>query len=226
MSLGQLVGSSNGIGNCWRYRRPLRRPPRLIARLHVGPPVLTRHSGAATTASPEQSRADGHRAPRSQQSCLSRMHALRGQEVQSKVSDLEGVWAARLPHSVCAGKMPASTTPRMFRSPIILCIPEQSRGTRYFLGQHAFVASRATDDRTAQAGPQQATGDMASAHSLQGLMKWLGRDEWRDAFKDVLDLHLVPACEATSMEVEEARLDPRSRAVHVERSGVAHSRIF
>ena len=35
-------------------------------------------------------------------------------------------------------------------------------------------------------------------------MKWLSRDEWRDAFKDVLDLHLVPACEATSMKVEEA----------------------
>ena len=35
-------------------------------------------------------------------------------------------------------------------------------------------------------------------------MKWLSRDEWRDAFKDVLDLHLVPACDATSMKVEEA----------------------
>jgi hypothetical protein len=51
---------------------------------------------------------------------------------------------------------------------------------------------------------QQATGDMASAHSLEGLMKWLSRDEWRDAFKDVLDLHLLPACEATSMKVEKA----------------------
>ena len=36
------------------------------------------------------------------------------------------------------------------------------------------------------------------------LMKWLSRDEWRDAFKDVLDRHLVPACEATSMKVEVA----------------------
>ena len=35
-------------------------------------------------------------------------------------------------------------------------------------------------------------------------MKWLSRDEWRDAFKDVLDRHLVPACEATSMKVEVA----------------------
>lgn len=35
-------------------------------------------------------------------------------------------------------------------------------------------------------------------------MKWLSRDEWRGAFKDVLDLHLVPACEATNMKVEEA----------------------
>jgi len=35
-------------------------------------------------------------------------------------------------------------------------------------------------------------------------MKWLSRDEWRDAFKNVLDLHLVPACEASSMKVNEA----------------------
>jgi len=55
--------------------------------------------------------------------------------------------------------------------------------------------------------PKQAS-DMASAHSLQGLMKWLGRDEWRHAFKDVLDLYLMQACEAASMKVEEA-LDPR-----------------
>ena len=44
---------------------------------------------------------------------------------------------------------------------------------------------------------------MASAHSLQGLMTWLSRDEWRDAFKDVLDLHLLPACENAGIEVGE-----------------------
>src|SRR6187399_1819867 len=59
-------------------------------------------------------------------------------------------------------------------------------------------------DPTSRACLKQTAGHMASAHSLQGIMKWLSRDEWRDAFKDVLDLHLVPACEATSMKVEEA----------------------
>jgi hypothetical protein len=44
---------------------------------------------------------------------------------------------------------------------------------------------------------------MASAHSLQGLMKWLGRDEWHDAFEDTLDRHLLPACETAGIEVEE-----------------------
>ena len=44
---------------------------------------------------------------------------------------------------------------------------------------------------------------MASAHSLEGLMKWLSRDEWSDAFRDVLDLHLLPACEAAGIDVEE-----------------------
>jgi hypothetical protein len=45
---------------------------------------------------------------------------------------------------------------------------------------------------------------MASAHSLRGLMKWLSRDEWRDEFKNVLDIHLLPACEAAGMDLEEA----------------------
>ena len=44
---------------------------------------------------------------------------------------------------------------------------------------------------------------MASSHSLKGLMKWLSRDEWSDAFADVLDLHLLQACEATGIDVEE-----------------------
>lgn len=35
-------------------------------------------------------------------------------------------------------------------------------------------------------------------------MKWLSRDEWRDAFKDVFDLHLLPACGNAGIEVEEA----------------------
>jgi hypothetical protein len=34
-------------------------------------------------------------------------------------------------------------------------------------------------------------------------MKWLRHDEWSDAFADVLDLHLLPACEAAGIDVEE-----------------------
>ena len=35
---------------------------------------------------------------------------------------------------------------------------------------------------------------MANANSLTGLMKWLRRDEWRDALNELLDRHLGPAC--------------------------------
>src|SRR5438876_9499066 len=35
---------------------------------------------------------------------------------------------------------------------------------------------------------------MANAKSLAGLMKWLDREEWRDAFDELLDQHLAPAC--------------------------------
>jgi hypothetical protein len=35
---------------------------------------------------------------------------------------------------------------------------------------------------------------MASAHSVAGLMKWLRREEWRDAFEQLLDRHLGRAC--------------------------------
>jgi hypothetical protein len=44
---------------------------------------------------------------------------------------------------------------------------------------------------------------MTGAHSLQGLMKWLTRDEWRDRFAEVYDDHLLPACDQTDLEVEE-----------------------
>lgn len=44
---------------------------------------------------------------------------------------------------------------------------------------------------------------MASAHSLQGLMKWLTREEWRDRFAEVYDNHLRPACEQTGLDVDE-----------------------
>jgi hypothetical protein len=44
---------------------------------------------------------------------------------------------------------------------------------------------------------------MASAHSLQGLMKWLARDEWRDRFAEVYDAHLQPACERSGVDIDE-----------------------
>jgi hypothetical protein len=44
---------------------------------------------------------------------------------------------------------------------------------------------------------------MTGAHSLQGLMKWLTRDGWRDRFAEVYDDHLLPACDQTDLEVEE-----------------------
>jgi len=35
---------------------------------------------------------------------------------------------------------------------------------------------------------------MVSAHSVAGLMKWLRREEWREAFEQLLDRHLGQAC--------------------------------
>src|SRR5215831_9997102 len=44
---------------------------------------------------------------------------------------------------------------------------------------------------------------MTSAHSLQGLMKWLTRAEWRDRFAEVYDHHLLPTCRRTGLDAEE-----------------------
>jgi hypothetical protein len=44
---------------------------------------------------------------------------------------------------------------------------------------------------------------MASGHSLEGLMKWLHREEWRDRFAETFDAHLLPACELTGLEANE-----------------------
>lgn len=44
---------------------------------------------------------------------------------------------------------------------------------------------------------------MVSANSLQGVMKWLRRDEWREAFTDVLKKHLEPACSKWDLAIEE-----------------------
>ena len=46
---------------------------------------------------------------------------------------------------------------------------------------------------------------MTGTHLLQGLMKWLTRDEWRDRFAEVYDGHLLPACDQTDLDVNEIR---------------------
>ncbi len=44
---------------------------------------------------------------------------------------------------------------------------------------------------------------MINARSLQGLMKWLSRVEWRDRFAEIYDHHLLPACRRTGFDAEE-----------------------
>jgi hypothetical protein len=44
---------------------------------------------------------------------------------------------------------------------------------------------------------------MNSARSLNGLMKWLTRAEWRDWFAEVYNHHLLPACQQTGLDAEE-----------------------
>jgi hypothetical protein len=43
---------------------------------------------------------------------------------------------------------------------------------------------------------------MANANSLAGLTKWLGREEWREAFDELLDRHLGPPCKKADIPVE------------------------
>jgi hypothetical protein len=44
---------------------------------------------------------------------------------------------------------------------------------------------------------------VTNARSLQGLMKWLTRVEWRDWFAEIYDHHLLPACQQTGLDAEE-----------------------
>jgi hypothetical protein len=44
---------------------------------------------------------------------------------------------------------------------------------------------------------------MASAHVLTGLMKWLGREEWREPFDELIERHLGPACKAAGITLDE-----------------------
>jgi hypothetical protein len=43
----------------------------------------------------------------------------------------------------------------------------------------------------------------SSSDSLSGLIKWLGREEWRVSFEEVLHQHLGPACETAGIEFDE-----------------------
>ena len=44
---------------------------------------------------------------------------------------------------------------------------------------------------------------MPSASSLAGLMKWVGREEWRDAFADLLERHVAQACLGVDVELKD-----------------------
>ncbi len=46
---------------------------------------------------------------------------------------------------------------------------------------------------------------MPASSSLAGLIKWLGRDEWREPFEDVLWPHVGPACEQAGIEFEDIK---------------------
>jgi hypothetical protein len=44
---------------------------------------------------------------------------------------------------------------------------------------------------------------MANASSLNGLMKFLGREEWREAFEEVQDGHLLAPCEDAGIDLDQ-----------------------
>jgi hypothetical protein len=44
---------------------------------------------------------------------------------------------------------------------------------------------------------------MTNSDSLSGLMKWLRRDEWREAFDETFDRHVGRACATADIDVEE-----------------------
>lgn len=44
---------------------------------------------------------------------------------------------------------------------------------------------------------------MAAVHSIEGLIKWVRRDEWRGAFEDVFQRHVGQACRGAGIELDE-----------------------
>jgi len=47
-----------------------------------------------------------------------------------------------------------------------------------------------------------ASRNMTRKHLLQGLIKWSTRDRWADRFEQVLEDHLLPACDETGLEID------------------------
>ena len=44
---------------------------------------------------------------------------------------------------------------------------------------------------------------MGAVHSIEGLIKWVRRDEWRGAFEDVFQRHVGHACRGAGIELDE-----------------------
>jgi hypothetical protein len=44
---------------------------------------------------------------------------------------------------------------------------------------------------------------MANKHILEGLIKWSTRDRWADRFQQVLEDHVLPACDETDLEIDD-----------------------
>jgi len=44
---------------------------------------------------------------------------------------------------------------------------------------------------------------MAGKHLLRGLIKWSMRDPWRDRFDQILEDHLLPACDETGVATDD-----------------------
>jgi hypothetical protein len=43
---------------------------------------------------------------------------------------------------------------------------------------------------------------MGAVHSIEGLIKWVRRDEWRAAFEDVFQRHVGHACRGAGIELD------------------------
>lgn len=59
------------------------------------------------------------------------------------------------------------------------------------------------DDGTASRKFERRHRLVSSLPPLSGLMKWLHRDPWREAFEDLLELHLGPACDKAGIEIDQ-----------------------